>query len=157
MREEAEIVIDGLQYSNWSETIFRQMRRGGVTAVHATIAYHENFRETVANIERWNRWFERFAELIFHGRSAADIRRAREENRTAIFLGLQNPSTIEDDIGLVEICHMLGIRFMQLSYNNQSLLAAGCYEAEDPGITRMHPFSSSLSSSRARCRPEGPT
>ena len=26
---------------------------------------------------------------------------------------------------------------MQLSYNNQSLLATGCYEAEDPGITRM--------------------
>jgi membrane dipeptidase len=137
MLEEADIVIDGLQYSNWSETIFRQMRRGGVTAVHATVAYHENFRETVANIERWNRWFERFPEMIFHGRGAADIRRARRENRTAIFLGLQNPSTIEDDIGLVEICHMLGIRFMQLSYNNQSLLAAGCYETDDPGITRM--------------------
>jgi microsomal dipeptidase-like Zn-dependent dipeptidase len=28
-------------------------------------------------------------------------------------------------------------RFMQLTYNNQSLLATGCYEAEDPGITRM--------------------
>ena len=26
---------------------------------------------------------------------------------------------------------------MQLSYNNQSLLATGCYEKEDPGITRM--------------------
>ena len=26
---------------------------------------------------------------------------------------------------------------MQLSYNNQSLLATGCYETEDPGITRM--------------------
>ena len=26
---------------------------------------------------------------------------------------------------------------MQLSYNNQSLLAAGCYEVDDPGITRM--------------------
>ena len=26
---------------------------------------------------------------------------------------------------------------MQLSYNNQSLLATGCYENEDPGITRM--------------------
>ena len=26
---------------------------------------------------------------------------------------------------------------MQLSYNNQSLLATGCYEAEDSGITRM--------------------
>jgi membrane dipeptidase len=137
MQEEADIVIDGLQYSNWSESIFRQMQRAGITAVHATVAYHENFRETVANIERWNRWFERFPELIFHGRSAADITRARRENRTAIILGLQNPSAIEDDIGLVEICHMLGIRFMQLSYNNQSLLATGCYETTDPGITRM--------------------
>jgi len=26
---------------------------------------------------------------------------------------------------------------MQLSYNNQSFLATGCYEAEDPGITRF--------------------
>ena len=26
---------------------------------------------------------------------------------------------------------------MQLSYNNQSLLCAGCYEAEDSGFTRM--------------------
>ena len=26
---------------------------------------------------------------------------------------------------------------MQLSYNNQSLLATGCYEEDDPGITRM--------------------
>jgi microsomal dipeptidase-like Zn-dependent dipeptidase len=42
-----------------------------------------------------------------------------------------------DDIGLVGILHDLGIRFMQLSYNNQSLLAAGCYETLDSGITRM--------------------
>ena len=31
----------------------------------------------------------------------------------------------------------MGVRFMQLSYNNQSLLATGCYERDDPGITRM--------------------
>lgn len=129
--------IDNLQYANWSEKIFRQMREGRVDAVHATICYHENFRETVINIEQWNRWFELFPELIFHGKYAQDARLARETNRTAIFFGFQNCSPIEDDIGLVEICHTLGARFMQLSYNNQSLLATGCYEAEDPGITRM--------------------
>lgn len=129
--------IDNLQYANWSEKIFRQMREGNVDAVHATITYHENFRETVANIEKWNLWFERFPELIFHGKTGDDVRLARETGRTAIFFGFQNPSPIEDDIGLVEICHMLGARFMQLTYNNQSLLATGCYEAEDTGITRM--------------------
>jgi len=129
--------IDNLQYANWSEKIFRQMREGGVDAVHVTIAYHENFRETVLNFEQWNRWFEQFPDLIFHGEWASDVARARETGRTAIFFGFQNPSPIEDDIGLVEVLHKLGARFMQLSYNNQSLLATGCYEAEDPGITRM--------------------
>jgi microsomal dipeptidase-like Zn-dependent dipeptidase len=130
-------LIDGLQYSNWSKEIFRQIRARGVEAVHVTLVYHENFRETVANIERWNRWFERWPELIFQGFTAEDIALARATGRTAIFFGSQNPSCIEDDIGLVEVLHRLGLRFMQLTYNNQSLLATGCYEAEDAGLTRM--------------------
>lgn len=130
-------VIDCLQYAKWDRSVFAEMNSGGVHAVHATIAYHENFRETVANITAWNRLFESHPDLIFPGRSGSDIRRAMEEGRTAIFFGTQNPSPIEDDIGLIEVCHTLGIRFMQLSYNNQSLLATGCYEAEDSGITRF--------------------
>jgi microsomal dipeptidase-like Zn-dependent dipeptidase len=129
--------IDGLQYANWSEKIFHQMRAGGVDAVHVTITYHETFRETVLQIEAWNRWFERFPDLIFQGFTADDVARARATGRTAIFFGSQNPSCIEDDIGLVEVLHRLGLRFMQLTYNNQSLLATGCYEAEDTGLTRM--------------------
>ncbi len=129
--------IDCLQFANWSESIFREMRKGRVDAVHVTIAYHETFRETVAQISRWKRWFDQFDDLILHGLTAADIDRARETDRTAIFFGFQNPSPIEADIDLVGILHTLGARFMQLSYNNQSLLATGCYEAEDPGLTRM--------------------
>ena len=129
--------IDCLQYANWSERIFRQLREGNVDAVHVTIAYHENFRETVLNFERWNRWFEQYPDLIQKGLTAQDIDTARAAGRTAIFFGFQNPSPIEDDIDLVEIVHTLGARFMQLTYNNQSLLATGCYEAEDTGITRM--------------------
>ncbi|MEM7752721.1 MAG: membrane dipeptidase [Pseudomonadota bacterium] len=129
--------IDCLQYANWSENIFRQMRAGGVDAVHVTIAYHETFRETVLNLEQWNRWFEQYPDLILKGETAADIDLARDTNRTAIFFGFQNPSPMEDDIGLIEILHTLGARFMQLTYNNQSLLATGCYEAHDTGITRM--------------------
>jgi membrane dipeptidase len=123
-------LIDGLQYSNWSEGIFRQLRAGGVDAVHVT-------RETVAVIERWNRWFERWPDLIFQGFTAEDLARARTTGRTAVFFGAQNPSCIEDDIGLVQVLHQLGLRFLQLTYNNQSLLATGCYEVEDTGLTRM--------------------
>ena len=135
--DERPFIIDALQYSNWSEKVFRQMNQAGVAAVHVTICYHEDFRETVENIIAWNRRFKRFPDLIIHGNSAADVRRAHAEGRTAIVFGFQNCSPIEDDIGLIEVCHQMGSRFMQLSYNNQSLLATGCYEKEDPGITRM--------------------
>jgi len=130
-------IIDALQYCNWSEKIFRQMNDGGVSAVHVTICYHEDFQEMVQNVIAWNSRFEQYPHLIFQGRTAGDIRKANEEGRTAIFFGLQNCTPIEDNIGLVEVCYQLGVRFMQLSYNNQSLLATGCYEKNDPGITRM--------------------
>ena len=129
--------IDNLQYANWSPKIFHQLRSGNVDAIHVTISYHENFRETVLNFEKWNRWFELYPDLIMQGYSVADIDIAKKSNKTAVFFGFQNPSPIEDDIGLVEIVHRLGARFMQLTYNNQSLLATGCYEDEDLGITRM--------------------
>lgn len=137
MNHSPKVRIDNLQYANYSEKIFKQLREAQLDAVHVTIAYHENFRETVLNIEKWNRFFEDYPEWIIHGEYASDIARAKETGRTAIFFGLQTPAPIEDDIGLVEVLHKLGVRFMQLSYNNQSLLATGCYEKHDAGITRM--------------------
>ena len=129
--------IDGLQYCNWSEKIFKQWRASNLTAVHVTISYHEQFRQTVSNFEQWNSWFEKYPSLIMPAFYAEDVETASKQNKTAVIFGFQNPSPIEDDIGLVEILHRLGGRFMQLSYNNQSLLATGCYEENDPGITRM--------------------
>ncbi|AZO02513.1 membrane dipeptidase [Mesorhizobium sp. M2A.F.Ca.ET.037.01.1.1] len=132
-----QVLIDGLQYCNWSREIFQEMRRGGLTAVHATVGYHEGFRETVRHLVDWRTRFRDNEDLILLARDAGDIERARASNRTAIFLGLQNPMPIEDDIGLMEMLFDLGIRFMQLTYNNQSLLGCGWMEKEDSGVTRM--------------------
>ena len=131
------IIIDALQYSKWSESIFRQMNESGVAGVHVTIAYHEDFSEMVNNIIVWNQYFDKYSHLIIHGLTTEDIYRAFNAGKTAIIFGLQNCSPIEDNLGLIEICHQLGVRIMQLSYNNQSLLATGCYENLDTGITRM--------------------
>ena len=134
---EAPTQIDGLQFCNWSREIFLQMRDGGLSAVHATVAYHDGFRDTVRNLVDWNARFREHSDLILPGRAAEDITAAEESGRTAIFFGLQNPMPIEDDLGLIEILYGLGIRFMQLTYNNQSLLGSGWMETEDSGVTRM--------------------
>ena len=82
------------------------------------------------------RRFEYFSNVICLGRTAADVGKAQKEGRTDILFGFQNCSPIEYDIGLVEVCHQLGARFMQLTYNNQSLSGTGCYAENDPGIPR---------------------
>jgi microsomal dipeptidase-like Zn-dependent dipeptidase len=113
------------------------MRAGGLTAVHATVSYHEGFRETVRHLVDWRTRFREHGDLILFARDWSDVERARSSGRTAIFLGLQTPMAVEDDLGLVEILYDLGVRFMQLTYNNQSLLGCGWMEREDSGVTRM--------------------
>ena len=137
MKQTINYRIDNLQYCNWSREIFKINNEAKLDAVHVTIAYHEDFNEVKKNVETWNKHFQEYKNLIIHGKTFQDIERAHQEKKTAIFFGFQNCSPIEDDIDLVEKVYDLGVRFMQLTYNNQSLLATGCYEKNDSGVTRM--------------------
>jgi membrane dipeptidase len=129
--------IDNLQYCNWTRSIFEINREAGLDAIHVTIVYHEDFDELQSVIKNWESHFSKNSDLIFHGKTFTDIEKAKSENKTAVFFGFQNCSPIEDDIGLVEKVYNLGCRFMQLTYNNQSLLATGCYESIDSGVTNF--------------------
>ena len=129
--------IDNLQYCKWSREIFEINRQAGLDAVHVTIVYHEDYDELLDEIKKWKKLFKDNADLIFLGKNFKDIEKANTENKTAIFFGFQNCSPIEDDISLVEKVQKLGCRFMQLTYNNQSLLATGCYEKIDSGVTNF--------------------
>ena len=129
--------IDNLQYCNWSREIFEINKEAGLNAVHVTIVYHEDYDEFLDKLKEWDKLFKDNSDIIFLGKDYSDIEKAKSENKTAIFFGFQNCSPIEDNINLVEKVHELGCRFMQLTYNNQSLLATGCYEKNDSGVTNF--------------------
>ena len=129
--------IDNLQYCNWSREVFQINRDAGLDAVHVTIVYHEDYDEFLERLKQWQTHFKENSDLIFMGKDFKDIEKAKKEGKTAIFFGFQNCSPIEDDINLVQKVHEHGCRFMQLTYNNQSLLATGCYEKTDSGVTNF--------------------
>ncbi len=129
--------IDNLQYCNWNRDVFKINKEAKLDAVHVTIAYHEDYDELQKVIKKWEKHFKENQDLIFLGKDYKDIEKAQLENKTAIFFGFQNCSPIEDDINLIEKVHEQGCRFMQLTYNNQSLLATGCYEKNDSGVTNF--------------------
>jgi membrane dipeptidase len=129
------IVIDGLIISNFSESVFRDMRKGGITAANCTCSVWENFTESMREVMKWKRWFRDYGGLITPVYKAADIRRAKREGKTGIILGWQNLSGIEDQIGYLELFKELGVGIMQITYNTRNLVGSGCYETHDSGLS----------------------
>ena len=131
------IVIDGLNISKFDRSVFEDMRRGGVTAANCTCSIWENFRDSMDQIARWQEHFVNHADLILQVRTTADIRRAKAEGRTGVFLGWQNLAGIEDRIDYLGLFKTLGVGVMQIAYNTQNLVGTGCYERHDGGLSEF--------------------
>jgi len=132
-----QIIIDGLQYCNWDRSIFENIWKGGLTAVHVTLVYWENTEESFQRIDEWDYNFSQYPDILCHAKTTQDILDAKKNKKVAIIYGFQNSAPIENNIFLVEKFFLRGIRFMQLTYNNQSLIAGGCFEPNDSGVSRF--------------------
>ena len=122
---ETATVIDCLEISNWSETVFQNMRRGGLTAVNCTCSILEDFRQTVKNIIWWRKAFNKYSNLIMPVQTTSDIKAAKQAGKTGIILSFQNTSAIEEDLDLLTIFHDLGVRVIQLTYMEGNLVGQG--------------------------------
>lgn len=130
------IIIDGLSASRWGDPdVYRHLHEGGLTATNATIAVWEGTKQTMQAIGRYYKDFETYGEWIRPVTKIADIQAAKDEKRVGIIFGFQNSSPIEDDLDLVEVYHKLGVRVIQITYNDLNYVGAGCYEREDVGLS----------------------
>ncbi len=127
-------VIDGLIIANWSTDIFNDMRAGGLTAANCTVSVWENFQATVNNIVQMNKHIEKHSDILLKVRNVADIRQAKQQNKTGIIYGFQNAHAFEDNLGYVKIFKDLGVSVIQMAYNTQNLICTGCYE-KDNGLS----------------------
>jgi membrane dipeptidase len=132
------IVIDALQAGgDWAPEIIRDIHEGGLTAVHVAPLVWEGPREAIADLARWQRRFASHPDRIVPALCAQDIEAAKRNGRTAIIYGSQNGSVFEDDLDLVWVLHRLGMRIVQLTYNNQNYIGSGCGEQSDDGLSRF--------------------
>ena len=117
--------------------MFENAHQAGLTAIHATLVYWENTEESFEKIRFWNNLFNEHNDIIVHAKTSKDILKAKQDKKVAIIFGFQNSAPIANDIFLVEKFFDKGLRFMQLTYNNQTPLAGGCFEPKDSGVSRF--------------------
>jgi membrane dipeptidase len=135
-REEAmnlhkrSIIIQALDFTpedKFTPEIYLALKASGITAVNLTIARpYYNFQETLSSLNQ-----------IRVCKTVEDIKQAKKTDIVSIILGLQNLKPIDDNIHLLNILSMLGVRIIQLTYQNRNLVGDGCNEKNDCGLTRF--------------------
>jgi membrane dipeptidase len=132
------IVIDGLNVSNWdSPAVYQSLHASGVTAINATCVVWEDFEQAMDNHAAWLRRFGEYGDILAQVRSTEDIVRCKREGRVGVILGWQNASPIGNELDRLELFYQLGVRIIQLTYNERNLLGNGCYERVDGGLSNF--------------------
>ncbi|MGH6953560.1 MAG: dipeptidase [Alphaproteobacteria bacterium] len=130
------LVIDGLIF--FSDGDVSALKAGGVDAVNLTVSnFITDFTTTCDEIAAW------CAVLAAPGSpwhlvlSAEDIALARTAGRIGLIMGWQNMRPIEDKLERLALFHRLGVRVMQLTYNERNFIGDGCLEPHDAGLSRF--------------------
>jgi len=131
------MLIDGLQCGFFDRGVFEDLKAGGFTCVTPTLGFWEGAIESFDAIGAWRDLVRAHADLVTIARSTADILAAQRDGKVALLLGYQNTNLLDGRIRYVELYAELGVRVLQLTYNNQNELGSSCYEAVDPGLARF--------------------
>jgi membrane dipeptidase len=110
-------------------------RQSGVTAINFTIS-DPTFEGTVANIAVIETLIDQHPESFLIVRRHSDIARAKRENKIGIMPGFQYTAFLEEKPERIETFRQLGVRIMQLTYNNRSIFGDGCLEPGNAGLSK---------------------
>ena len=111
------------------------VRQSGITAINFTIS-GRTFEETVDNLAYVDALVEHFPAVFTVVRLDSDIARAKREGKIGIMPGFQYTQFLEADPSRIETFRQLGVRIMQLTYNNRSTFGDGCLEPGNAGLSK---------------------
>jgi membrane dipeptidase len=128
-------LVDGLIVCSDGWTA--ELGASGLSAMHVTAAdFLSDFSGVCTDIGGWHRILREEADRLFLVQSPADLDRVGVDPRVGVIFGLQNAAPVEQSLDRVDALWQLGVRVIQLTYNEGNLLGDGCLEARDAPLTR---------------------
>jgi membrane dipeptidase len=119
-----------------------RMREGGLTAqVFAIFDYWEkigNEKATAQALRMLDAFYQEMEanpDSLTLATTAADVERAKRENKVAAILGLEGAEPLEGDLRLLRIFHRLGVRNIGLTWNYRNRAADGIGVTSPHGLT----------------------
>jgi membrane dipeptidase len=117
-------------------------RRSGITAVNLTVgvvgaAAPDPFEGTVTRIAAWERECDRHPDVLRRVRTAADLADTKATGRLGLIYGFQDVVPFGGSLDRIDLFYGLGVRIVQLTYNDRNFVGDGSLEPNDGGLSRM--------------------
>ena len=114
-------------------------RSSGTTAINVTLGYVSGpeapYEHTIKDIAEWDSIIREYHGDLVKVWSADDILTAKRENRIGIIFGFQNAQSVGNDTDRIKTFADLGVRIIQLTYNDRNQVGDGCAVPENRGLT----------------------
>lgn len=159
MSQDATIqVVDACNRAVISDQFVNELREASVSIIGRTILISNpevfspfGFDESLREIVRLRSEVGKYPERLMMIETAADIDAATASGRTGFYVYFQSPEPILNQWWRLDLFRALGLRVLQVTYNQRSLAGDGCSETSDAGLSE---FGSRLA---ARCNEIGIT
>jgi len=115
--------------------VLAAIRQSGITAINFTIS-DPTFKGTIGNLAELETLVEQHPDIFLIVRRHTDIARAKRENKIGIMPGFQYTAFLEEKPERIATFRQLGVRIMQLTYNNRSIFGDGCLEPGNAGLSK---------------------
>lgn len=130
------VVIDASVDPHIDDAYLDRLAASGVTAINWTVCDPWSpFIPAVEQIAAGVRLIREHSDRLLLVRSTADVDRARESGRVGVILGPQNALPCEVGDFAFDVLYELGVRILQLTYNERNGFGDGVAEPRDGGLT----------------------
>ncbi|MGF7162420.1 microsomal dipeptidase-like Zn-dependent dipeptidase [Rhodoligotrophos appendicifer] len=130
------LFVDGLNCSRFDREVFEELRDGGMSCITTCLGFWEDTLESMDALGRFRDIVQANADLVAIARSGAEAESIIASGRCALIVGYQNTNALAGRLRFAEMFAEMGVRVMQLTYNNQNEYGGSCYEPNDSGISR---------------------
>ncbi|MFC4118875.1 dipeptidase [Nonomuraea zeae] len=113
----------------------------GVTAINVTLGYTMGdfppYQHTLGEIETWDAILRTHHEHLMRVDTAEDLIEAKRQGKIGIIYGFQNAAMMEDRPERVATFAGLGVRIIQLTYNQANQIGDGSMAPGNRGLTPL--------------------
>ncbi|MFN0181536.1 MAG: dipeptidase [Gemmatimonadales bacterium] len=119
---------------DYPPALIREMLASGMDAITVTLCDPkpegaEAVELAIDSLLEHDRFLASHPDLLIRATAAADIDRARQSGRLAVFYLFQNTVQFGTSLDRIDLFHRLGLRSCQLTYNTRNHVGVGCWEA----------------------------